>query len=825
MTVHEVAAHIRAHGQLLPINSPLQAAILTTVGTGKTELMLRALAEFNLPLAEKRVHVFVPDNTLSGELLDRARAILPPEANARLHRGRKDEVLGDPPCHPSMHATVDLVEELGASASDLVCPNCPFADTCEWKAQTRDDAPGVVIMPHAYATLPAGGRCDVAVVDEDIVLSLHRLRAVLASRLNPAEYPKMPSGVRGWAAGNGMQLQACFDLHNAREMLWQASDSGTRVPTLPALRVAGLTPQLAKLAASIEYGRSEGINATLAVELGQGGDADEIRGRMATAIADYGDARKHAKLWKTLEAQLRLPEDARRTLNGWTIADAPNRHGGSDRLIIVNDRARLKFEDKPLLVLDATGDRRLLTLAFPHLSRVVRAAADAPHAHVVQAIDTKNGKRALVDQSTDSEEVKKEKAARRRRVVEVTEVLSAGRKAGLLSYLGVEESSEVGNAPPHILPGHYGRLRGQNKWADVHVLAVAGRVMPRAAEVESIAGGLFYDQPEAVGNGGFIGTAIGAYHMRNGETVEAHVETHSSPVVERVRRQITESELVQAIGRARSVRRGGDNPVVVAVLTSTPVPGLLVDELVTFDDLAPSKLELNFARSGVHLDRPQHAFRAFEGLFDGEEAARKAYKRMPSGTSPYKKFIKGSVPLGSVKYRLAGERQRSATATFDLSRIPDPRAWLTERLGPLAVFEMAETPVADVPLEVGADATPRAETLLAKILPAHQHAHIRALVAALPAETFGKVAPLDFKSWLRFAKKAGVVSPEELQKARTYWEGLAGQADRERRAIAQFLAKHPAVRALAALMADTPPPANRLLAGENAKPATSETAA
>ncbi|RVK29527.1 DEAD/DEAH box helicase family protein [Sinorhizobium meliloti] len=803
MTIHDAAAHFRARSLVHPVNTPPQAAILATVGTGKTELMLRALADFGIPVADKRVHVLVPDNTLSGELLNRARAILPPEANPRLQRGRKDEKLGDPPCHPSMHDTVDLVEELGASASDLVCPSCPFLDTCEWMAQNRDDAPGVVIMPHAYATLPAGGCCDVAVVDEDIVLSLHRSRPVLVSRLDPAEYPKMPAGVRGWENGNDRQLQAGFDLQAARRMLWQASDNGMRVPTLPALRAAGLTPQLAKLAASIEYGRSEGINVILAVELEGGGDADEIRKRMAAAIANYGDARKHAKLWQSLEAQLRLPEDARQALNGWGLVEVPNKHGGSERLFVISDRARLKFEDKPALVLDATGDQRLLQLAFPHLSRVVRVAADAPHAHVIQAIDTKNGKRALVDQSTDSEEVKKEKAARRRRVVEVTEVLSAGRRAGLLSYLGVEESSEVADAPPHILPGHYGLLRGQNKWSDVEALVVAGRMMPRAADVENIAGGLFYDQPEAVGGGGFIGTASGAYQMRNGETVEAHVETHSSPVAERVRRQITESELVQAVGRARSVRRGRDNPVVVAVLTSTPVPGLLVDELVRFDDLAPSKLELNFARTGVHLERPQHAFRAFGGLFETEEAARKAYKRMPSGTSPYKKYIKGNVPLGSVKYRLAGERQRDATAAFDLSRVPDPRAWLTERLGALAVFELAEIPVEDAPVfeaeteakdQTSVQTKTRAETLLAQILPAGQHASLRALAASLPPETFGKVAPHDFKSWLRFAKKARLVSPEEVQAARAYWERLAGQTDREHRAIAHFLTTHPAVR-------------------------------
>ena len=71
-----------------------------------------------------------------------------------------------------------------------------------------------------------------------------------------------------------------------------------------------------------------------------------------------------------------------------------------------------------------------------------------------------------------------------------------------------------------------GCLRGQNKWAKVEALVVAGRMMPKAADVERIAGGLFFDQPEAV-NSGIIGDATGTYRMRNGDRIDARVEMHS----------------------------------------------------------------------------------------------------------------------------------------------------------------------------------------------------------------------------------------------------------------------------------------------------------
>jgi putative DNA primase/helicase len=42
-----------------------------------------------------------------------------------------------------------------------------------------------------------------------------------------------------------------------------------------------------------------------------------------------------------------------------------------------------------------------------------------------------------------------------------------------------------------------------------------------------------------------------------------------------------------------------------------------------------------------------------------------------------------------VTYRPEGAGHRARTARVDLSRIPDPEAWLTNRLGPLAQCDIA----------------------------------------------------------------------------------------------------------------------------------------
>ena len=41
-------------------------------------------------------------------------------------------------------------------------------------------------------------------------------------------------------------------------------------------------------------------------------------------------------------------------------------------------------------------------------------------------------------------------------------------------------------------------------------------------------------------------------------------------------------------------------------------------------------------------------------------------------------------------YQLKGPKMKQRLGHFDRTLIPDPRTWLTERLGPLACFEVVE---------------------------------------------------------------------------------------------------------------------------------------
>src|SRR5690606_21713474 len=104
-----------------------------------------------------------------------------------------------------------------------------------------------------------------------------------------------------------------------------------------------------------------------------------------------------------------------------------------------------------------------------------------------------------------------------------------------------------------------------------------------------------------------------------------------------------------------------------------------------------------------------------------------------------------------VTYRPEGPGHRARTARVDLSRIPDPEAWLTNRLGPLASFEMRVIAGADAGVPDPADAA-RLDTLASR------------LTASMQAVLAARRAALDaLSARLEAAKPAALRHPHHTQ--------------------------------------------------------------
>jgi putative DNA primase/helicase len=85
----------------------------------------------------------------------------------------------------------------------------------------------------------------------------------------------------------------------------------------------------------------------------------------------------------------------------------------------------------------------------------------------------------------------------------------------------------------------------------------------------------------------------------------------------------------------------------------------------------------------------------FPDLWETTDAAKKDNQRR--GTNGYyRSFYNSRMSPSSVlvSYRPEGAGHKLRQAHFDLARIPDPEAWLTNRLGPLATFTFQDDPAA-----------------------------------------------------------------------------------------------------------------------------------
>jgi putative DNA primase/helicase len=215
------------------------------------------------------------------------------------------------------------------------------------------------------------------------------------------------------------------------------------------------------------------------------------------------------------------------------------------------------------------------------------------------------------------------------------------------------------------------------------------------------------------------------------------MEEHADPIAEAVRWSICEGELIQAMGRGRGVNRTADTVLEIDLLTDVVLP-VTVDALVPWSELRPTRRDL-MALSGIVLENAADMAACFPELWPTRETAKKDGQR--KGTNCYYRNLynsRMSPSSAEVTYRPTGAGHRARTARVDLTRIPDPEAWLINRLGPLASFDIRHIDFADDDTPDPAEAerldalSSRLTTSMQGVLAMHSVA-LKALVARLEA--------------------------------------------------------------------------------------------
>ena len=122
---------------------------------------------------------------------------------------------------------------------------------------------------------------------------------------------------------------------------------------------------------------------------------------------------------------------------------------------------------------------------------------------------------------------------------------------------------------------HYGATAGRNNMEEVTGLIVLGRLAAPRKVVEDAAS-VFAGRPIG-GDGDWFEYETGGIRLADGTVRGVRMERHKDPIVEALRWQITEGNLIQAIGRLRPHRRG--TPCWLDIVTDVPLPITVHEQL------------------------------------------------------------------------------------------------------------------------------------------------------------------------------------------------------------------------------------------------------
>jgi putative DNA primase/helicase len=698
---------------------PPRLALPVMVGLGKTTAAQRAIAELirSGALGRRKVAVGVPRLDLADEQCQAFRE-LGLDAIVWRGRGASDPRAGGPevlmcrdPSAPADAIEVEQVVEQSACkvTRDGVAHICPLYATCGYQAQ-KEPARRARLILTAHDTLfhiapRAIGGVGLLVLDEGfwaaglrgldgkMVITLDGLRPTLAT-------------VQCYGSNNRERIDDTADLAAYRGRLWRVlADAQNGPVSVAALRSTELTPEMCRTAAGLEHRRLRNPG------LLPGMDPTERARRIAKVMPRPGEPwappRRAAAMWRLFADALEHDHD----VAGAEVFNAMTENG-TVRALRLRWRADLRIGwggQGPILHLDATLRPDLVTPFIPDITVEPPLIATEPHVHVHQILGAPTSANALTP-APEAPQRQRDAAATHLREIATLIALRAttlrGRSPTPPDLLVIAQQAVIVALRQHGLPrnvdvAHFNALSGMDGWRDVAGLMVLGRTLPAPATVESIAAAVTNRVP-ATSRGEvawWYASAERQINLADGGVHRVSGEGHADATAEAARWSICEGELIQALGRGRGVNRTVDNPLEIDLLTDVVLP-VTVDEVLAWDDVRPSRRDA-MAATGVVLENAADMAKGFPELWPSHDAARQDRARSVT-FGYYRTFYNSDLSHSSsvVTYRPAGAGQKDRQARFDLGLIPDPRAWLEQRLGPLAHFEVIDGAMPD--------ATPRA---------------------------------------------------------------------------------------------------------------------
>lgn len=704
---------------------PEHAALVVDVGLGKTMTTREALPGFIKAAKGKdrsfeeivmqgalhhRVLWLVPTHKLGNETLAEMQKL---GLNVAVMRGREADEPGT--AHPEwdepagkMCLNLDAVEDAidaGYDVEGSACgslkpdmPRCPYRGECAYQKQKPIVAKAdVVIASHQslFHHLPKEISNGLGLVIVDEAWWQAGLRPNQISQLSSfSEAPLMHPVLRKEKTGKKSFRYvrddfATNDLHAFSALAATAFNTITDQDffSREAAATAGLTAAICDEAIKLEWRRKrDGLIYP--------GQSPPERKKALILAAGNRTIPRRAAIWSAIRDLLESSETHTGRLQADTVADKD----GPTRAIVMHGRAQIRDDiaELPILLLDATMPVQIVRHYLPRLEVLAEVKAVAPHMTVHQVIGGW-GKTSIVpsDKATPEENRRREGLVR-----ELGDFVRAKSQGGVgntvlpnsgalvVTYDAIEDRFA---SLPDVRTGHFNAIAGLDTFGTVASLFVIGRPMPDPREMRADALALTgkslpVELPRQETRGALMADGTGA---------SINVRAYADPDLEAVRAAITDTEVIQAIGRGRAINRTAATPLAVFIMADVVVP-LPVNRLVRWIDVRLDPIARMAARGAV-FSSPSDAARGYPDLFPTNEAAKKALQRAMAQESEH-----GDIPLGytslremspcypvQVTYRPGQKGQHTRTALITMQPLQF-REWLEKLVGPLVVFEAVE---------------------------------------------------------------------------------------------------------------------------------------
>jgi putative DNA primase/helicase len=597
-------------GFRLPPAPPVLGLRVPT-GLGKSHEVLKRLISF-IEETGTPVYYFVPTHELAEELSEKA---VREGLSAGVLRGHKRPDPIDP--GETMCPRAKAIEPLLRSGFRLadICENeagkCPY-NGCAYRMQF-EALPDVIFLPAQYLFRPPTDLPDpqLVVIDESYwQAGLQGFDKFQPTRFTTATLLESPDGEK------------------LLQFLEQRSGG---LFTRRSLYKAGVGSKACKRAIQAERDSLDDIDIPP--------DITESDAKTLAKELDPQGSYRLIQLWTLVERFLedhKVPPPRLEIRRKETVPDG---EGITDFLYLFWSERVSPFwtESAPTLILDATLPERLVMLDYPKLE-VVDLAVEmpSPQVRIRQIRDKALSARMMLPSHTAGERKKKErrenvKPLRNYLFVEANRfrdrtVAIAGKGISILIICqqGLEKELTSLGLPDNVTTAHFNAIKGLNAFSEVPKMVIAGRTLPPPAEVERMASVMASRDVFTVG-GPWYPEGPKPIQTRGNVVHLVAMESHPDPLAEEFRWQICEAELMQAIGRARGIRRTADDPLEIDILTNVPLP-IPVDEVTTWEEIIPDRFDVILAETGVlplakgelHRLNPEH--------FKNKDAARYALR-------------------------------------------------------------------------------------------------------------------------------------------------------------------------------------------------------